>query len=109
MYDRREPPRPLRDPPPPTPRRSPPPPEPPRRPSPSPPPSPPPDRHRRCSRTPVPNLPLIKIAKPDEFHGVLKDIIKFLYQCNLYLQLEPYTDRQEVVFAMSYMKSGSAL
>jgi hypothetical protein len=79
------------------------------RPSPPPPsPPPPPDRHG-YNRIPVPARPTIKVAKPDEFHGDPKDVDKFLYQCNLYLQLEPYTDRQKIAFAMSYMKSGSAL
>ena len=51
----------------------------------------------------------MKVAKPDEFHGDPKDVIRFLYQCNLYLRLEPHANCQKIVFAMSYMKSGSAL
>jgi hypothetical protein len=53
--------------------------------------------------------PVIKVAKPDDYDGSPANVEKFLHQCNLYLASETFSDRQKIIFALSYMKLGRAL
>src|SRR5215472_14032024 len=58
---------------------------------------------------PDPEIPKIKLAKPDNYDGSPEKLNKFVHKCNLYLASKDYTPRQCVLFAISFMKTGKAL
>ena len=58
---------------------------------------------------PPPPPPIPEAAKPQDFTGRSETLEQFIHQCNLFLNLDNYTDRAKITFVLSYMKSGSAL
>src|SRR5262249_16896660 len=53
--------------------------------------------------------PVPKAAKPEENNGKSDQLEPFIHQCNLFLELDNYTDKSKITFILSYMKKGSAL
>lgn len=73
---------------------------------PTPPPAPPPAEPVAPPAAPLSN---IKVAKPDDYNGNPDNVNKFIHQCNLYLATQPpLSQKQQILFALSYMRSGSA-
>ena len=56
-----------------------------------------------------PPVPIPKAAKPEDFNGKSDQLEPFIHQCNLFLELNNYSDCRKITFVLSYMKNGSAL
>ena len=62
-----------------------------------------------CPPPPPLPTPIPKAAKPEDFNGKSDQLEPFIHQCNLFLELDNYSDRRKITFVLSYMKTGSAL
>jgi len=81
--------------------------------APSMPPPPPPHPLSHSATTPAPAPPAqkpIRIAETDVFDGSPAKVENFLYQCALYFasRVDPPTNSERIIYAFSFMKTGSA-